>query len=81
MKEIMEKRTKSKRAPVAQVAVERTSNKKPADRITAIMIVAKAAGYGPHYGQFVADHPHAFDNWEPGMPLPEIPAAKGGTKK
>jgi hypothetical protein len=83
-KEIMEKRTNRKRTPVATVGVERARNKKPKDRISAIMLAADAAGYGPHYGQFVADHPHAFDNWEPGMPLPVITAKgteKGGNAK
>jgi hypothetical protein len=72
----MEKNSNRKRKPLDQVAVERINDKKPQDRISAKMIVAQAAGYGPHYGQLMADHPHLFDNWEPGMPLPEIPPRK-----
>lgn len=79
--EKMEKRTPKKRVPSVQVGVERHRNKKPMDRLTAIMMAAEAAGYGCHYGKFVADYPHAFDNWEPGMPLPEIHAVKGDTEK
>ena len=36
------------------------------------MLAAEAAGYGPHYGQFMADHPDAFKDWEPGKKVPEI---------
>lgn len=30
------------------------------DKISKIMIMAKAKGYGPHYGKFVADHPEVL---------------------
>lgn len=68
-KEIMEKRTNRKRTPAATVGVERRRNQKPRDRLTATVLAAEAAGYGPHYGQFVADHPDALKDWEPGQPV------------
>lgn len=73
--DIREKRTPRKRVPKAQFGVEKTSTKHM-DRITAKMIVAEAAGYGVHYGQFEVDHPDAFKDWEPGKPLPVVPHKK-----
>lgn len=69
-KEIMEKRTSRKRTPAAAVGKESGNRKKPKDRITAKVLAAEAAGYGCHYGQFVADYPDAFKDWEPGQPVP-----------
>ncbi|MBR5889140.1 MAG: hypothetical protein IKY92_03770 [Akkermansia sp.] len=71
-KEIMEKHSNGKRLPAAMVGTARRRNGKPKDRITAKVLAAEAAGYGPHYGQFVADHPDAFKNWEPGQDVPKV---------
>lgn len=71
-KDIMEKQKNRKRTPSAMVGTTRRHNTKPKDRITAIVMAAEAAGYGPHYGKFVADHPDAFKDWEPGQELPKV---------
>ncbi len=68
-KEIMEKRTNRKHTNPAAVGTTRRRNAKPKDRLTAKVLAAEAAGYGCHYGQFVADHPDAFKDWEPGAPV------------
>lgn len=68
--QLMEKRTKGRKEPRPGIASTRRRNAKPVDRITAKLLAAEAAGYGPHYGQFVADHPDAFKDWEPGQPVP-----------
>ncbi len=75
MAQTMEKRTRRKREPKAQFAVEKTDTKNM-DRISAKMLVADAAGYGCSYGKFESDHPDAFKNWEPGDPLPVVPHKK-----
>ena len=71
-KEIMEKRTNRKWQPLETVGSTRRRNGKPKDRQTAKVLAAEAAGYGCHYGQFVADHPDASKDWEPGQELPKI---------
>ena len=68
----MEKRTNRKSPPVTRVCSTRRRNDKPKDRLTAKVLAAEAAGYGPHYGQFVADHPDAFKHWEPGQDVPKV---------
>lgn len=70
-KEIMEKKGNRKHTVPAQVASTRRRNGKPMDRLTAKVLAAEAAGYGCHYGQFVADHPDALKDWEPGQELPK----------
>ena len=71
-KEIMEKRTNRKSPPVTRVGSTRQRTGKPKDRLTAKVLAAEAAGYGCHYGQFVADHPDAFKDWEPGQDVPKV---------
>ena len=70
--QIMEKRTKGRMEPRPGLCSTRTRNAKPKDRITAKVLAAEAAGYGCHYGKFVADHPDAFKDWEPGDDLPKV---------
>lgn len=70
-----EKRVPRHKQPVSQFALDKNKGKK-VDRLTAKVLAAEAAGYGCHYGQFVADHPHAFDDWDenkaPVVPLKKI---------
>lgn len=70
-KEIMEKRKKSKMEPRPGLCSTSRRNDKPMDRISAIMVADEAAGYGCHYGKYVADHPDAFKDWEPDHEMPE----------
>lgn len=71
-KEIMEKKGNRKHTVPEQVATTRRRNAQPKDRLTAKVLAAEKAGYGCHYGQFVADHPDALNDWTPGEPVPEI---------
>ena len=68
--QLSEKRTKTRKEPRPGIGSTRRRNAKPVDRITAKVLAAEAAGYGCHYGNFVADHPDAFKDWEPGQPVP-----------
>lgn len=70
--EVTQKRTNSRLEPRPGFGSTRRRNGKPKDRLTAKVLAAEAAGYGCHYGQFVADHPDALKDWEPGQELPKI---------
>ena len=75
----MEKRTKNRKEPRTGIGSTRRRNQEPQDRLTAKVLAAEAAGYGCHYGQYVADHPDAFKDWEPSKPAPAPKKLHEGT--